>query len=240
MKSFLSLPLFSVALTLIGAGTRTTFAAPDQTSNPFVVVDEDVYVYKPVAPAAESAAPYCKYKTVKEFCDDALDVESQFYEKEYSELHSFCYFLGQMHYLSQKDGGKNSLLNEDEDFTIFAATNNGYSNFFLEILGTTTVGSTAIVEALEYSIVAGTKFKTIDLECKDKVDIISTKPGPKPKITCTEDIGGTKHAYIKGRANKGDYIPKFVDPNNAIKRVCNANIFVVDNLVLLNVPAVNL
>jgi len=69
MKSFLTLPLFSVALQLIGASTRT-FAAPDET-NPFVIDDEDFYVYKkPTAPASASAPATCSYKTVKEMCED--------------------------------------------------------------------------------------------------------------------------------------------------------------------------
>mmetsp|Transcript_25351 Transcript_25351/g.53991 ORF Transcript_25351/g.53991 Transcript_25351/m.53991 type:complete len:227 (+) Transcript_25351:150-830(+) len=224
MKSFLTFPLLSVALQLIGASTRT-FAAPDGT-NPFVIGDEDFYVYeKPTAPAYAYAPSQCEYDTVKEMCEN----DDQFVE--------FCKALVKAKYLR----GTENLLNSNKNFTIFAATDEGWGNYYLKVLESTVVGSTALEETLEYGIIAGAQLETIDLMVNKKIDIISTKPGAKPKIISKTDVLLEEYAYIKGKANTGDYIPKFITPINANPDlVCNANIFSMNGAILVKKPTVNI
>jgi len=223
MKSFLTFPLFSVALQLIGASTRT-FAAPDGT-NPFVIGDEDFYVYeKPTAPAYAYAPSQCEYDTVKEMCEN----DDQFVE--------FCKALVKAKYLR----GTENLLNSNKNFTIFAATDEGWENYYERVLPKNP-SKRALVETLEYNIIAGAKLGTSDLLINEKIDIISTKSGPNPKIIGQVDIGHNKHVHIKGKANKGDYIPKFITPINANPDlVCNANIFSMTDVILVNIPNWNL
>mmetsp|Transcript_15630 Transcript_15630/g.33794 ORF Transcript_15630/g.33794 Transcript_15630/m.33794 type:complete len:198 (+) Transcript_15630:187-780(+) len=197
MKSFLTFPLFSVALQLIGASA-------------------------------------CMYSNVKEMCD----AKSSFYPYYEGLFYQFCQALNYTNYLSDT---KNSLLDSNQNFTIFAATDEGWGNYYLKVLESTVVGSTALEETLEYGIIAGAQLETIDLMVNKKIDIISTKPGAKPKIISKTDVLLEEYAYIKGKANTGDYIPKFITPDDANPDlVCNANIFSMSDVILVNIPNLNL
>mmetsp|Transcript_12962 Transcript_12962/g.26515 ORF Transcript_12962/g.26515 Transcript_12962/m.26515 type:complete len:194 (+) Transcript_12962:123-704(+) len=192
MKSFLTFPLFSVALQLIGASA-------------------------------------CMYSNVKEMCD----AKSSFYPYYEGLFYQFCQALNYTNYLSDT---KNSLLDSNQNFTIFAATDEGWENYYERVLPKNP-SKRALVETLEYNIIAGAKLGTSDLLINEKIDIISTKPGAKPKIISKTDVLLEEYAYIKGKANTGDYIPKFITPDDANPDlVCNANIFSMSDVILVNIP----
>lgn len=218
MKFFLSLAALIVAGTLAAA----------QDSNPFIVEGDEVYVYTPVAPAsgaAQAGSTTCKFATVKEFCESLTAAH---------ELFSICSLLEFLSYLDKKDNGKNSLLNTSKTFTLFLSNQKGVGTLFEDILGKGTAGSTILADFMEYNIIAGEKLTTSDIECKTKLPVISTG-GPKPKVLCKESISGATNAYVKGKKNT-KFVPKFVDPTEVITDVCNANIYMLDNIILLNLP----
>jgi len=221
MKSFLSLAA------LIGASTLTA-----AQNNPLVIGDEAVYVYEPLVatatgPAAAAAAAMddCNYDTVKDLCDNLPG--------KYNELSQICKILGVTSFLSKKNSGQNNLLDKDKFYTLFLSRNKGVATLFIDILEQGSAGSTILSEFIEYGLVAGSLLDPQDLECKSKVSVVSTTG--KPKIFCKDNISGYTNAYLKGKKNT-KYVPRFVDPSEVITTVCNAHIYLMTDVILLNLP----
>lgn len=220
MKSFLSLAALIVAGTLAAA----------QDSNPLIVEGDEVYVYTPVAPAsgaAQDGSTTCNFATVKEFCGNLPGA--------YEELKSICRILDFTEYLSKKDNGKNSLLNKSKTFTLFLSNNKGVATLFDDVLGQANAGTTILTKFIEYSTITEEKLTTSDIECNDRLPVIFTGGLKPPKVFCRESISGTMNAYVKGKKNT-KFVPKFVDPTKVFTEVCNANIYMLDNVILLDLP----
>lgn len=225
MKSFPSLPLFSIAL--INTMMLLNGAPVDQTEANFIVGDEEVFVYQPVAPPPATADDACsaRFNNIGELCAAAMNVEKP--DFKFYEYLNFCQLLKQVNYLENR----NFKLLDDQKYTMFVPNNKAIVNLFNVILGTNSIGLARITEFVEFTVIPG-EIETRDLECKSKPDALSNL-GRNPKIICKTDIAGRPVSYIKGNGNTNqDYIPRFMDPENPIK-TCNSNLYLIEDVLLL-------
>jgi len=199
----------------------------EATEAAFIVGDEEVFVFQPVAATSTTADDACsaRFKNIGELCARATDVTNP--DFDVYEYINFCSLLKKVDYL----GNRNFKLLGGQKYTMFVPNNKAVANLFYDILETDSVSVPRITEFVEFAVVPG-EIETSDLQCKNKPDTLSNV-GKKPKFLCKTDITGRTISYIKGSGNtKQDYIPKFVDPENPIK-TCNSDLYLIDDVLLL-------
>jgi len=123
--------------------------------------------------------------------------------------------------------------NNEEDFTIFAPTNQAFEVYSALV---PTLPEAEFNSILLYHIVEGSILPPNDLLCTSFVPVSGNIFGGRfPKIRCVDDIVGQKNSFIVGPANKADLgnLPQLSQGGKVRSAErCNGIIYGVDNVIL--------
>jgi len=143
--------------------------------------------------------------------------------------------------------------NPDQDFTLYAPTNQAFTDLAVILCGQELadvdnilcalgpeVGLPfpAITSILLYHVIAGSILSVEDSLCTSRPAVAfggKDNEGRLPKIRCTEDILGGQSSFIVGPGNKSNRgnLPRLSRDSEVAKvDFCNACVYVIDNVIL--------
>jgi len=143
--------------------------------------------------------------------------------------------------------------NPDQDFTLYAPTNQAFTDLAVILCGQELadvdnilcalgpeVGLPfpAITSILLYHVIAGSILSVEDSLCTSRPAVAfggKDNEGRLPKIRCTEDILGGQSSFIVGPGNKSNRgnLPRLSRDSEVAKvDFCNACVYIIDNVIL--------
>jgi len=161
--------------------------------------------------------------TVSSFCDGQGDAEDP------DGFGLFCF-------LSFNTGLREVLENDEEEFTLFAPTNQAFNTLF-SIFNLTAAPEGFRKILLEYHVIVGSTLPAVDALCSSFPPVSyggKDNEGRLPKIRCVDDIVGSKSSFIVGPANKKGFgnLPRLSRGGEVLsEEKCNGIVYVVDNVI---------
>jgi len=166
--------------------------------------------------------------TIASFCDGRDDVQDP------DEFGFFCLLAGPAgsDLLEELDNG-------EEEFTLFAFTNQAFFTFS-SLFNTTALPDDLLKNALlPYHLIRGSALPVVDALCSSFLPVSyggKDNEGRLPKIKCVDDIVGRKSSFIVGPGNKAKLgnLPRLSRDGKAFsaEEKCNGIVYVLDNVIL--------
>jgi len=161
--------------------------------------------------------------TVASFCDGKEDLEDP------DDFGFFCFLVG-------LTGLDDVLQNDEEEFTLFAPTNQAFDTF-RSLFNLTATPDDSLVSILQYHVIVGSTLPAVDALCSSFPPVSfggKDNEGRLPKIRCVDDIVGRKSSFIVGPANKKGFgnLPRLSRGGEVLsEEKCNGIVYIVDNVI---------
>jgi len=164
--------------------------------------------------------------TIASFCDGRDDVQDP------DEFGFFCLIAGpaSADLLEELDNG-------EEEFTLFAFTNQAFFTF-ASLFNVTALPDDLVKNALlPYHLIRGSALPVVDALCSSFLPVTyggKDNEGRLPKIKCADDIVGRKSSFVVGPANKKGFgnLPRLSRGGEVLsEEKCNGIVYVVDNVI---------
>jgi len=132
------------------------------------------------------------------------------------------------------------LQNDEEEFTLFAPTNQAFDTF-RSLFNLTATPDDSLVSILQYHVIVGSTLPAVDALCSSFPPVSfggKDNEGRLPKIRCVDDIVGRKSSFIVGPGNnfKLGNLPRLTRGSKRITPEppvsCNGVPYGVDNVIL--------
>jgi len=167
--------------------------------------------------------------TIASFCNSTENPADPDSVQDPDRFGIFCIFTDQFGLLEV-------LQNDEEEFTLFAFTNQAYFTFS-SLFNLTTLPDDTQNRLIEYHVIIGSTLPAVDALCSSSPPVAyggKNNEGRLPKIRCSNDIVGRKNSFIVGPANKARFgnLPQLSRGGEVLsEEKCNGIVYKVDNVI---------